>query len=71
MVVSIIIIFQIYLFNVTTFSLRDESSPSESLKVLVQNCKNLKKIFLAAIRGKFVIYQYFKQYYIIIFWYKD
>lgn len=31
--------------------LREESLPSESLKQLLQNCKNLKKIFLAAIRG--------------------
>lgn len=31
--------------------LREESLPSESLKLLLQNCRNLRKIFLAAIRG--------------------
>lgn len=31
--------------------LRDEASISDSLKTLIQNCKNLKKLILAAIRG--------------------
>lgn len=33
------------------FSLREEAQPGESLKELFKGCKNLKKIFLAAIRG--------------------
>jgi F-box and leucine-rich repeat protein 4 len=31
--------------------LREEASITESLKLLIQNCKNLKKLILAAIRG--------------------
>ncbi|XP_055371281.1 F-box/LRR-repeat protein 4 [Condylostylus longicornis] len=31
--------------------LREEASPGESLKMLLKNCKKLKKLFLAAIRG--------------------
>lgn len=33
------------------FSLRDEASPGESLLRLLKGCPNLKKLFLAAIRG--------------------
>lgn len=32
-------------------SLRDEASPGESLLKLLKGCPNLKKLFLAAIRG--------------------
>lgn len=31
--------------------LRDEASPGDSLKELIKGCPNLKKLFLAAIRG--------------------
>jgi F-box and leucine-rich repeat protein 4 len=31
--------------------LRDEAMPGESLKLLLQNCPKMKKLFLAAIRG--------------------
>lgn len=31
--------------------LREVAEPSDSLKMLMQNCTNLKKLFLAAIRG--------------------
>lgn len=33
------------------FSLRDEASPGDSLKALVQCCGKLKKLCLASIRG--------------------
>lgn len=33
------------------YSLRDEASPGESLLRLLKGCPNLKKLFLAAIRG--------------------
>lgn len=39
------------MFSSFAHSLRDEASPSDALKELVQNCPNLKKLFLAAIRG--------------------
>lgn len=32
-------------------SLRDEAQPGESLLKLLKGCPNLKKLFLAAIRG--------------------
>lgn len=32
-------------------SLREEATPSESLKALVKGCPNLKKLFFASIRG--------------------
>lgn len=31
--------------------MRDEASPGESLRQLLKSCPNLKKLFLAAIRG--------------------
>lgn len=31
--------------------LREEASITESLKMLLQNCRNLKKLVLAAVRG--------------------
>lgn len=33
------------------FSIRDESSPGDGLRALLNGCPNLKKIFLAATRG--------------------
>lgn len=37
--------------SIFSFSLRDEASPGESLLRLLKGCPNLKKLFLAAIRG--------------------
>ena len=37
--------------SIFNFSLRDEASPGESLLRLLKGCPNLKKLFLAAIRG--------------------
>lgn len=36
---------------INILSLRDEASPGESLLRLLKGCPNLKKLFLAAIRG--------------------
>lgn len=37
--------------SIWVLSLREEASPGESLKELLKGCPNLKKLFLAAIRG--------------------
>lgn len=42
---------KIFTKNQFNFSLREEATPSESLKALVKGCRNLKKLFFASIRG--------------------
>lgn len=43
--------FEIKLKKNNSNSLREEATPSESLKALVKGCPNLKKLFFASIRG--------------------
>lgn len=40
-----------YLISNKSNSLREEATPSDSLKALVKGCPNLKKLFFASIRG--------------------